>query len=335
MSTSVAVATAVGQAGDERRRFLAALAVASLLPLVALTLARLFAPPGLGTFNFALAFVATGFHVALTPFFYFEPELAELRRQHPVRFVWAPLALCVGTAAIVLADHATFPWVVLFYFIWQLYHFQRQNVGVLAFVSSMLKVSRTTRLENVSIELAAYAGILGFLALDGVPLPLLGSFSGTLMSVGMLAQAIAAALAVFAWIVRFRSEGWSWFSPWHMLLTLFFAGTFLVPSLDYAFGTYAYAHGLQYIIFMYLLSFSRGRASARLSPFALTAGGFAGALVLTVIADRAMFQWSRDAIFAIYLGLVMSHFVVDAIVWRLSEPTQRGYVRRAFSFVWD
>ncbi len=322
-------------AADERRAFLIALGFASLFPLVTLSGARLFAMPGLGNFNFALAFVATGFHVALTPFFYFEPEFSDLRRSHPVRFVWVPLALCAGTAVLLLAFHPLLPWVLLFYFIWQLYHYQRQNVGVLAFVASSLKVGRSTRLEHVAIELGAYAGILGFLSLDGVPLRPIGDVSGTLYSVGLVAQLIAAGLALVAGVARVRREGWSWFTPWHWFCTVFYAGTFFVHDLDFTFGTYAYAHGLQYVVFMYLLSLSRGRVMSRLSPFVLTFGGLGGAVLLALLANRELFSWSRDAVFGVYLGLVMGHFVVDALVWRLSEPTQRGYVRRNFAFVWD
>jgi len=320
---------------DERRRFLIALAAVSLLPVLSLATARAFAFPALNDFNFAIAFLATGFHVALTPFFYLEPELKELRRQHPARFVWVPLLLCAGTATLVASLPASLPGVILFYFAWQLYHFQRQNVGVLAFVSTILQVARATRAEHVAIELAAYAGILGFLALDGVPHRSITSFSGTLYTVGLVAQIFAIGLALGAWVLRLKREGWSWFGPWHLLCTLFFAGSFVVRDLDFAFGAYAYAHGLQYIIFMYLLSFTRGPAVRRLSPLALTVLGLAGALALTALSDRTAFGWSRDAVYAVYLGLVMSHFVVDAIVWRLSEPTQRAYVRRGFAFVWD
>lgn len=326
---------AISQSADERRWFLLALGAASLLPLVSLSGGRLLGVPWLTDFNFALAFLATGFHVALTPFFYFEPELRDLRRAHPVRFVWAPLALCASTAAVVVAFDTSLPWVLLFYFIWQLYHYQRQNVGVLSFVSSALKVSRPTRLEHVAVEIAAYAGIVGFLALDGVPLAPLGGFSGTLYRVGLVAQLIAVSLALAAWTLRLKREGWSWFGPWHLLCACFFAGTFIVADRDFTFGTYAYAHGLQYLVFMYLLSLSRGRTSPRLSPLALTLMGLVGAILLAVVANRVTFNWSHDAVFGIYLGLVMSHFVVDAVVWRLSEPTQRSYVRNSFAFLWD
>ena len=39
------------------------------------------------------------------------------------------------------------------------------------------------------------------------------------------------------------------------------------------------------------------------------------------------------AVYGAYLGVVMAHFVIDAGVWRLSEPFQRGYMARRFPFI--
>lgn len=322
-------------AGKERRDFLAALGVASLLPLIALSFGRVLHSPHVDQANFALAFAATVFHVALTPFFYFEPQFRHLRRTHVLRFFWVPACLCAVTSAVVFFVPNSLPSVLVFFFAWQLYHFQRQNVGVLAFVSSCLKVRRTTRLEHVAIELGAFAGVAGFLAIGGVPARAIADFSGLSFSTGLVAQVAAIGLALIAWGIRLRDEGWSWFGPWHILVTSFFAGTFVVPELRFAFGTYAYAHGLQYLLFMYLVSMSRGRALRRLSPLSLTLCGLAGSLLLSILANRARFAWTNDAVYGVYLGLVMSHFVVDSLVWRLSEPAQRDYARRAFAFVWD
>jgi hypothetical protein len=39
------------------------------------------------------------------------------------------------------------------------------------------------------------------------------------------------------------------------------------------------------------------------------------------------------AIYGVFVGIVMTHFVLDAGIWRLREPFQRGYMRERFSFV--
>lgn len=41
------------------------------------------------------------------------------------------------------------------------------------------------------------------------------------------------------------------------------------------------------------------------------------------------------ALYGLLVGLVMTHFVIDAGVWRLREPFQRAYMRRKFAFVFD
>ena len=41
------------------------------------------------------------------------------------------------------------------------------------------------------------------------------------------------------------------------------------------------------------------------------------------------------AIYGAFIGTVMAHFVIDAGIWRLREPFQRGYMRKRFFFVFD
>ena len=41
------------------------------------------------------------------------------------------------------------------------------------------------------------------------------------------------------------------------------------------------------------------------------------------------------ALYGAFLGTVMTHFVLDAGLWRLREPFQRKYMRQKFYFVFD
>ncbi len=41
---------------------------------------------------------------------------------------------------------------------------------------------------------------------------------------------------------------------------------------------------------------------------------------------------TRPVIFATYLGLVITHFLLDAKIWRLREPVQRAVIRKRLSF---
>jgi hypothetical protein len=46
-------------------------------------------------------------------------------------------------------------------------------------------------------------------------------------------------------------------------------------------------------------------------------------------------EWETTSgfLFGAYLGVVMAHFVLDAGMWRLSEPFQRRYMAERFSFL--
>lgn len=327
----------VGQVDVERRWFLLAMLVATLLPLCALAMQRFLGLVSLGQMNTGIAFLASGFHVALTSYFYVDPTLRELRRAHPVRFIVAPIVICVvaGVTGYLLSPGVG--WLVLVFFIWQLYHYQRQNFGVLAFVSAVLGVGRASILEQSTVELAAYAGILGYLATGGqfTTTPA-AHWSAVLMTGARGAPVAALAIAGYCWWARVRREGFSWYSPWHVLCTSFFIVTFLQDDANFAFSTYAFAHGLQYVVFMFVLASSRNQNPSLRGPSALILAilGALGALMLLLLADRSLFAFSSDVVFGVYLGLVMTHFVIDASVWRLSEPFQRRYVREGFPMVW-
>jgi hypothetical protein len=64
-----------------------------------------------------------------------------------------------------------------------------------------------------------------------------------------------------------------------------------------------------------------------------TLGGLAfNAAILA--PDWSGFAYGQAA-YGAFLGAVMTHFVLDAGLWRLREPFQRRYMRNRFSFVFD
>ena len=40
-------------------------------------------------------------------------------------------------------------------------------------------------------------------------------------------------------------------------------------------------------------------------------------------------------LYGVYVGVVMTHFVADAGIWRLREPFQRAYMKSKFHFVFE
>ena len=67
-------------------------------------------------------------------------------------------------------------------------------------------------------------------------------------------------------------------------------------------------------------------------------------MLMTMMEDQSLLarvrplRWQpqiADGAFGMYLGLVMSHFVIDAGIWHLRERFQREYIGSAFAFVFN
>jgi hypothetical protein len=54
---------------------------------------------------------------------------------------------------------------------------------------------------------------------------------------------------------------------------------------------------------------------------------------VTYVLFTKLFSTSTGA--AIYTGLVMGHFMIDAKFWRMREPMQRGLIRKRFAFLFN
>ena len=111
---------------------------------------------------------------------------------------------------------------------------------------------------------------------------------------------------------------------------------FFLPALffpEWNVGPFGAAHGLQYVVFMFCVS-SRSAASI---PSILAMLSTAGLGFLLLDPHVRVREWlgvlDSPWFLGLVVGVVMSHFIVDAGIWRLREPFQRGYMRRKFDFV--
>jgi hypothetical protein len=108
------------------------------------------------------------------------------------------------------------------------------------------------------------------------------------------------------------------------------------------------AHGLQYIIFMTVIS---ATATGDTTP-SLSYKSIAQLLGLLLIVGFAFWRvndlremefvkstWAyarvADFLFGGVLGATMAHFVVDADAWRLSMESRREYIKKRFRFVFE
>ena len=54
-------------------------------------------------------------------------------------------------------------------------------------------------------------------------------------------------------------------------------------------------------------------------------------MLVSLASGRLVLESWKLTIFGGYLGFVMWHFVLDAGVWRLSQPFQRAYMSQRFA----
>lgn len=338
MSAVAALAPAAfsepGEEGTrERRGFLVALGVATALPMLLMPLLARLAPESAGVESVRnlLVFLGGNGHVALTAFFYSDREVRRFFAQRPGRYYVAPALLVLGSGAFFATLGASYgPHALLLYFSWQTYHYMRQNYGVLAFVAAGTPTGSPGWLERVTLNLGVAAGILALPRLMGLDAgtPLQGR-AGWLYEAGLYTMAcvpVAGLLALLAnpRILRDRAR-----LLFFVATALFYLPSFLFADVPSAVLGYAFAHGFQYFVFMVYVAAQSAQAPApRVGLLAFL--GFAVAALLTALADRP--TWGEFA-FGAYLGVVMSHFVIDAGIWRLGERFQRDYLKRAFACV--
>jgi hypothetical protein len=219
------------------------------------------APPGRGLTW--LLFVASSGHVASTGWVLGNRDVRKYAASHPWRYFRLPVILVLGSAAVAVATpQRIVGWLLLPYFGWQFYHFQKQNLGMAALAASSSGAPPLTAGERHVILAAGWAGIAGLLAhpallqVQAVTPVLRGLFPVARLAFG------AAAVTGMALLVRRRQRALS--TPGsaaaYLMALAFFAPVFapvLTRGSPYAaVGGLTIAHGLQYLLLTGLLAAS-------------------------------------------------------------------------------
>lgn len=275
-----------------------------------------------------LLFVGSSVHVASTAWFYAVPEIRGYARQRPGRYVWAPLAL-IGSAALVpvLLAPEQFSWVLLPYFAWQFFHFQKQNVGLVALTSVASESGPVTLWERRSIVAAGLAGIVALIVhpyllevhhdlhLDAV-FPIAGAAFVIAVTAGLVALAR-----------RTRHPRTPAFAAVYALSLLFFLPVFVFDSPYAAVAGLTMAHGFQYLLIMGLVAGGEPAGDRRLVGYAvLVNAGLLGGVALVVASHLHDGGPASRALYGAYFGVVMAHFVIDAGLWRLRDEFPRRFL---------
>jgi hypothetical protein len=288
-------------------------------------------------------------HVPATFFFYADRKFAHIVRQHKARYIYFPLALTVGAGLVVAFSSAqTQAYLFLFFWAWQAFHYGRQNLGIYSFASIAQSSSAPDKLEKLAIDLATACGILGTFRILGMgvaPEYLRGAFE-RLYQIGWYGYLVVIIFCLYVYARNFRRTT-PLKSIFFWTLALFFLPIYLSNDINVTFLSYAIAHGLQYIVFMGIVSFAaepQERARAARYQNALKLLGLMIVLGLLfynadtlrgleLVKNNLLLVRCFDFLFGAVLGATMAHFVIDAGAWRLSKLPQREYMTRSFGFI--
>ena len=334
------------------RLFLGSILFASLFPMITIPATQHFLPNERSSYYllYVLAAVGANFHVGATGWFFSDPAMRSHFYSHPTRYFLVPLLLIIGTALLFyFSDNVTTGYFFDFFGCWLLWHYQKQNVGILGFVGAATDGTSLSVWERRTLALAAVAGIAGNLRHWSAGLPpqtntgLPPSFDARLppmpieafngLNVGVLLLCLLPIFIVIAVVKTPALRTNKLRMGFFLFGSLFFLPVFLFSDSVSAFAPYALAHGWQYVVFMTFVSVNQKAPFA--SVLILLIVSTMGFLLLDShpqirewlgILDNPLFTG------AIY-GIVMSHFVLDAKIWRLREPFQRKYMRDKFYFI--
>jgi len=333
-----------------RQRFLFALLLSTWVPMLFFILV---AP--LETASFSIRGIKSIFlflgtaHVPATLFFYTDKNFSHIVRQHKARYIYFPLALTIAAGLLVaFSNLTTQAYLFLVFWGWQAFHYGRQNLGIYSFTSIAQQTGAPQKPEKLAIDLATICGILGTFRILGMgvaPEYLRGTLNG-LYEFGKFSYFPVIIFGIYVYARNFQRTT-ALKSVFFFTLLLFFLPIYLSNDFNVMFLSYAIAHGLQYIIFMSIVSLNtetsdhgtalRYQNALKLMGFMILLGLlFYNADTLRgfeLVKNNALLVRCTDFLFGAVLGATMAHFVIDAGAWRLSKEPQREYMSKRFGFI--
>jgi len=286
---------------------------------------------------FGLLLVLSTMHVGLTSYFYLDRDYRTYVAKHRGFYIFLPAAVILAAGSITsVFGSAGVIYLQLFYHAWLLFHYGRQNYGILAFTAIATKSARPRKAEKAALHLAPIGGIL---AAHGVFKPFQDSafaaYGEASVAVGAALTAAAFALACIAIFGHVREKASIWRSLMLILLSLFYLPTFFFDTYTQAVLSYAIAHALQYFVFMSYLATGTKRVAPSRSIALLAVGALATWTIILSLREKAFWGPIMPFVTGAALGLVMWHFIMDAGLWRLSQQWQRDQVKERYRFLFE
>src|SRR4051794_2933790 len=273
-----------------------------------------------------LIFVGSSVHVASTGWFFTLPEVRSHARSHQRRYVVVPAVLVIGTAllAAVVAP-ARFTWLLLVFFGWQFFHFQKQNLGMAALAGISLGAGSVSRLERRALMAAGVAGIAGILLHPQLleltlHLHVPGAF-------GLAATTFVASVTVGMVLLLRRPAGKRppGYAVVYLCSLLFFLPVFVFTNPYAAVAGLVVAHGAQYLVIMGLIAGAERHDRTRTISLALLLNiALVGGLALNLASHQHGAELVGRLVYGAYLGPGMAHFGGDAGLWRMRDESPRA-----------
>lgn len=286
---------------------------------------------------FQLLVLMSTMHVGLTAYFYFDREYRAFAASHWKYYILFPASVVLGAGLIT----ATFVesgaiYLQILYHAWLLFHYGRQNYGVLAFAASATGSGRPSINERMALHLVPIGGILGAHAVFGnFKASVFAPYVDLSVSVGIALTVLGVAFAIIE-AARQMMRGVSLWRPCILILTsLFYLPTFLFHTYFQAVMGYAIAHALQYFVFMYFLAAGTQKQGQTRSVIVLIFAMLMTWGLILLTRERSLWGAAESFVVGAATGIVMWHFILDAGFWKLSQPWQRQQVKERFAFLFD
>jgi hypothetical protein len=263
-----------------------------------------------------------------------------------------PALLMAATAAVLVASPL---WMVtgfmLFYTFFGMWHFGRQNFGVVAFATRISYRRPMGRFERHALNAGNIAGLLAgyhifapvMFTLNPQTWPLdLSEIDPVFALLRYGGLAIYAVLIPFTLYYLFAN--WRRHEPMALAIFLgcvfFFLPTYLSTDPLLVLVAWAVAHGLQYVLILGL--HAAGRATGRpergvsVWPLLLFTIVVIGGVVLWRVSGRIQMDGDDTEIrlaVSFVVAITLAHYWVERYLWKFSSPERRAWLEQSFRFL--
>jgi hypothetical protein len=279
-----------------------------------------------------LLFVGSSGHIASTGWLFSFREVRAHAGRHRTRYVAIPLMLVVAASVTAgLLSPRGLAVVLLGYFGWQFFHYQKQNLGLAALAATSLRVTSLTRVERLAIMATGWSGIAALILRPGtLQLPLhrlAGWYPDVALDVATAAFVASIAIGCLALLVRRSTDRPIGYCAIYLVALVFPLPIFVFSSPYAAVGGMTIAHGLQYLVLVGMVTAGpAGNRASLARTVTLSTVALVAATGLSAASHLHAGGHGARLIYGAYLGVVMSHFVVDAGVWRLRDAFPRRFI---------